>query len=219
MTGHSDPDLHHAISLRPLPFHLTHTPEPAPTKQPAQTSSYEDVDADAADPARQRPGYHRSSSDEAQDVERDASIPAYNAGNDPYSLRYGLKTEEQLETIKANSGKKRSGGVSGCVGKPKDVWRARKLTGFYEAQNENIERLLKPVDQHVQDAKDEQGADALQYKIAVTGSFIANILLAVLQLYGAISSGSLSLFTTMADAIFDPCRCVLHPALKDRIKY
>jgi len=48
----------------------------------------------------------------------------------------------------------------------------------------------------------------MQYKIAVTGSFVANIALAVLQIYGATTSGSLSLLTTMADAIFDPCRCV-----------
>jgi cation diffusion facilitator family transporter len=60
------------------------------------------------------------------------------------------------------------------------------------------------VDDHVREAKEEQGADALQYKIAVNGSFAANIILAVLQIYGAVSSGSLSLFTTMADAIFDP---------------
>ena len=36
------------------------------------------------------------------------------------------------------------------------------------------------------------------------GSFIANVLLAVLQLYAAASSQSLSLFTTMADSLFDP---------------
>lgn len=43
-----------------------------------------------------------------------------------------------------------------------------------------------------------------RYLIAVNGSFAANILLAILQLYGAIASGSLSLFATMADSVFDP---------------
>lgn len=43
-----------------------------------------------------------------------------------------------------------------------------------------------------------------RYLIAVNGSFACNIILAILQLYGAIASGSLSLFATMADAIFDP---------------
>jgi len=58
----------------------------------------------------------------------------------------------------------------------------------------------------------------MQYKIAVTGSFVANVLLAVLQIYGAVSSSSLSLFTTMADAIFDPCRFV-HRSYKSRARW
>lgn len=82
--------------------------------------------------------------------------------------------------------------------------RARKLKGFYESQNENIERLLKPVEDHSREALEEAGADHLKFKIAVHGSFAANVILAGLQLYGAIASGSLSLFTTMADALFDP---------------
>jgi cation diffusion facilitator family transporter len=45
--------------------------------------------------------------------------------------------------------------------------------------------------------------------IAVHGSLAANILLSVLQLYAAISSGSLSLFATMADSIFDPLSNIL----------
>lgn len=231
-----DPDLHHAISLRPSPFHANPPPasatlnnsqylplqEPPRTvaKAPATSSAYET--SDTADPARQRPTFQRNSS-EHDDVERGNSLPAYDASNDPYNLSSGIKTDEQLETIKANTGKRRT------IGNPKKAVHARRLQGFYEAQNENIERLLKPVNEHVcllrtllgglslvsgcdiltcdqvRQAKEEQGADALQYKIAVTGSFVANILLAILQIYGAVSSGSLSLFTTMADAIFDPC--------------
>lgn len=64
--------------------------------------------------------------------------------------------------------------------------------------------LLKPVDDHRAEAKQAAGDNQLKYKIAVYGSFVANLMLAGLQLYGAISSGSLSLITTMADAIFDP---------------
>lgn len=79
-----------------------------------------------------------------------------------------------------------------------------RVQGFYNRQNETIERLLKPVEEHVAEAKQEYGDDKLKYKIAVWGSFAANIVLCALQLYGAITSGSLSLFTTMADAIFDP---------------
>jgi cation diffusion facilitator family transporter len=81
---------------------------------------------------------------------------------------------------------------------------ARRLEGFYQAQNETIERLLKSVEEHCAEARQEQGEDHLKFKIAVWGSLVANIILTGLQLYAAISSGSLSLFTTMADAIFDP---------------
>jgi cation diffusion facilitator family transporter len=60
------------------------------------------------------------------------------------------------------------------------------------------------VDDHRRDAKEEEGANQLKYRIAVVGSFAANVILAILQLYAAASSKSLSLFTTMADSLFDP---------------
>jgi cation diffusion facilitator family transporter len=81
---------------------------------------------------------------------------------------------------------------------------ARRVEGFYQAQNETIERLLKSVEEHRADARQEQGEDHLKVKIAVWGSLAANVILSGLQLYAAITSGSLSLFTTMADAVFDP---------------
>ena len=82
--------------------------------------------------------------------------------------------------------------------------QARRVTGFYQAQNDTIERLLKSVEEHRAEARQEQGDDHVKFKIGVWGSFMANVVLAILQMYAAISSGSLSLFTTMADSIFDP---------------
>lgn len=67
---------------------------------------------------------------------------------------------------------------------------------FYEAQNELIDRLLKTVDEHRSDAKQERGSTRLKYILAVQGSFAANVVLSGLQLYAAISSGSLSLFAS-----------------------
>jgi cation diffusion facilitator family transporter len=116
--------------------------------------------------------------------------------NDPYHLSASLKTETDLSVIRAN--------CCGPVRLSKKSRIARKLKGFYEAQNENIMMMLKPVDDHRAEAKQAEGDNQLKYKIAVYGSFIANVILAGLQMYGAISSGSLSLITTMADAIFDP---------------
>ncbi|KAK0312995.1 hypothetical protein LTR01_002659 [Friedmanniomyces endolithicus] len=227
MTSPQDADLHHAISLRPHPFHQNPPPastqnatshsylpvlgpeshqSPAvpTTKKPGHTSAVETMST-ADEPARQRPVFQSRDSIDEGDVERGNSLPDYNDANDPYSLRHGLKTEEDLEIIKANSGKKRSMVTCGIGRDPVAAYKAHKLQGFYEQQNENIERLLKPVDEHVRQAREEREAEGLQYKIAVTGSFIANLILAALQIYAAASSKSLSLFTTMADAIFDPC--------------
>ncbi|OQO09744.1 hypothetical protein B0A48_05147 [Cryoendolithus antarcticus] len=154
---------------------------------------------------RPRPAFtHRDSTEQARaaDIELQ-SLPSYTDANDPYSLRHGLKTATDLDTIRANTSRKRTAGCT-PVAAGKEAWKTRKLEEFYETQNENISRLLKPVDDHVREAKEKQDSEALQFKIAVHGSFAANIILAGLQLYAAISSGSLSLFTTLADAIFDP---------------
>jgi cation diffusion facilitator family transporter len=122
--------------------------------------------------------------------------------NDPYRLQSAYKTAHDLQAIRANTSRKRDG--CGPVTFTKDARKARKVEKFYETQNENIQRMLKPVHAHVADARQEQGDNHLKFQIAVYGSFVANVVLSGLQLYGAISSGSLSLFTTMADAIFDP---------------
>jgi hypothetical protein len=57
---------------------------------------------------------------------------------------------------------------------------------------------------HTAEAREEEDASALKVKIAIRASFICNCLLAVLQLYAAFSSLSLSLFATAIDSVFDP---------------
>jgi len=146
-----------------------------------------------------RPVYTHDA-DSAVDTEAQRS-PSYTPENDPYHLAASLKTPEQITAIRSNSSRKREHTVCAPI---TQSTKTRRLQQFYESQNENIERLLKPVDDHRREAKEEAGADAFQYKVAVYASFAANICLAVLQLYGAIASGSLSLFTTCADAVFDP---------------
>jgi len=125
---------------------------------------------------RPRPTYTHRNSSENPDVELQ-SLPGYNDANDPYSLRHGLKTASEIGTeivnIKANTSRKRT--TCTPVAKGKDAWKARKLEEFYESQNEKIERLLKPVDDHVREAKEKQDSEALQYKIAVHGSFIVHL--------------------------------------------
>lgn len=219
VTMSQDADLHRAISMRPSPFHahperstalpsgiipvLPYANSSESKPKPGVSTAYEAADpsTDSHDPVA-RPGFSRTESVPEDDVE-DQRLPSYTEENDPFRLSSRLKTAQQIESIRANTSRKRSGGCD-PLSQSQSALKARKIQGFYESQNENIERLLKPVDEHVRQAREEVGADQLKYRIAVYGSFAANIMLAALQLYGAISSGSLSLFTTMADAIFDP---------------
>jgi len=214
----SDPDLHRAISLRPSPFHAHPEPSTRITQLPAgvlpvlplpqtkagasNSTSYEVNESHDPVP---RPAYARNVS-EAEDVEGEA-LPSYASENDPLDLSSRLKSATQLDAMQANTSRRRQGAKDrfcAPVVQTKDAIQLRKVRGFYEGQNEAIERMLKPVDDHRREAKEEAGAENLQYKIAVYGSFAANVVLAGLQMYGAVSSGSLSLFTTTADAVFDP---------------
>jgi divalent metal cation (Fe/Co/Zn/Cd) transporter len=125
--------------------------------------------------------------------------PRYTRENDPFQLSTKLKTEAEIDRIQANTARRRTGSRNGGA-----QTSSRKLQGFYRDQNANIERLLKPVDEHVRLARELNSQNHLRYRIAVYASFGANIVLAMLQVYAAIASRSLSLFTTMADSIFDP---------------
>ncbi|USP74777.1 uncharacterized protein yc1106_02051 [Curvularia clavata] len=216
----TEPDLHHAISMKPHPFHthpdrIERTSSPHVHLHPSSSNSTSHVDSapGQAKPAASSTAIERSPStatdhharhvpaSASQDVESQ-SPPAYTSDTDPYRLAAAIKPESELALIRANTSRKRDG--CGPISLNSKARTAKKLEEFYSAQNENIERLLKPVDDHRRAAKEEDHANHLKYKIAVIGSFAANILLAVLQLYAAISSQSLSLFTTMADSLFDP---------------
>lgn len=212
----SEPDLHRAISMKPHPFHA-HPPQSSRTASPHPAALHTSSDSahvsigkydgsstaietsapvdDTNDPVARHVPVRDS------DLERQ-SLPHYTLENDPYRLADRLKPQDELDRIRANTSRKRDG--CGPIVLNKTAARGRKLEQFYEAQNENIERLLKPVDDHRRDAKEEEGANHLKYRIAVVGSFAANICLAAIQLYAAVSSHSLSLITTMADSLFDP---------------
>ncbi|KAI9013147.1 hypothetical protein BC832DRAFT_282184 [Gaertneriomyces semiglobifer] len=99
----------------------------------------------------------------------------------------------------------------------------KRVAEFYEDQNDEIRRLLSPMESTPEESEEiETSRHSKQFrlKIAIQGSFIANVLLSVLQLYAAISSGSMSLFATMADSIFDPLsNLILNLAHKTSVKW
>ncbi|BCR98544.1 cation diffusion facilitator family transporter [Aspergillus luchuensis] len=149
---------------------------------------------------------HLSTSDEES-----SPPPRYTRENDPFQLASKLKSPEEIARMQPQANISRKRHTSGCLphsANPRNALASslasKQLQTFYESQNENIQRMLKPVEEHVRDARETNSSNQLKYKIAVWGSFAANVILCVLQLYGAISSSSLSLYTTMADAVFDP---------------
>lgn len=104
---------------------------------------------------------------------------------DPYAIMDGYKSEAELAELR----RRRKTG--------------KKLEKYYRRQNNLIDSMLKSMEEHTEDAKNEEEASRLPVKIAVWASLIANFVLCVLQLYGALSSGSLSLIATGVDSVFD----------------
>ncbi|KAF9040285.1 hypothetical protein BDZ89DRAFT_1129188 [Hymenopellis radicata] len=124
-----------------------------------------------------------------KDVERAPSLVSSTTtqASDPFELRKGAKTEGELKELRRRGG--------GSV-----------VARYQSKQNEAstlIEYLLKPLDEHAMEAKDEEDAARLFVKLAVWASLISNVALCVLQMYAAISSLSLSLLATGIDSVFD----------------
>ena len=202
----SDPR-EHSLSFHPHPFHLQHPfREDAPTPVGGQNIQRGKGVSSAFEPESEAIPRERSLA--AAGDSESQRLPVYTRENDPYELSTKLKSQVEIDAIKANTSRKRYGGNNNfpftAISSYNPKSHTSKLQNFYSSQNDNIQRLLKPVDEHVRQAKETNTANHLRFNIAVYGSFVANVVLAVLQLYGAISSGSLSLFTTMADAVFDP---------------
>ncbi|KAH9948224.1 CDF manganese transporter [Amylocystis lapponica] len=104
---------------------------------------------------------------------------------DPYLLRRGIKTDDELAAIRSL---RKSG---------------KKLERFHKRQNDLITSLLKTMEEHTEEARVDEEAARLPVKIAIWASLLANLTLCILQMYGAFSSGSLSLIATAIDSIFD----------------
>ncbi|KID67343.1 cation diffusion facilitator 1, partial [Metarhizium hybridum] len=78
----------------------------------------------------------------------------------------------------------------------------KKIKSFYSNQNELIDQYLG-VGNEEQLAAEEERRMRPKIRFAVYASFFVNLCLFIIQLYAAISTGSLSLFATAADAFMD----------------
>ncbi|KAJ1345207.1 hypothetical protein BSLG_000721 [Batrachochytrium salamandrivorans] len=104
-----------------------------------------------------------------------------SSNDDPLSLRQAIVSPAVLSQLC----------LQGSSGK--------KLAAFYKNQNNLIEGLLKPPGHR----DENEEAQLFKLKLAINGSFAINILLFFLQLVGALTSGSISLLATTADAFMD----------------
>ncbi|KAH9969137.1 hypothetical protein BC827DRAFT_1168043 [Russula dissimulans] len=118
------------------------------------------------------------------DRDVDAESPRITTSRDPYNFGHGLKSDAEIAELRSRK-------------------RGKRLAKFHRHQNDLITSLLKPMEEHTEDARNEEDLSRLPVKIAVRASLFANIALAVLQIYAAVSSASLSLLATGIDSIFD----------------
>jgi hypothetical protein len=106
--------------------------------------------------------------------------------NDPLDLRKHLRDDVTQKQMKTDH----------PLAKP------RHMKKFYTRQNALIDQFLQSGDEERLAALDmvENGP---KVRFAVNASFIVNFCLFIIQMYAAISTGSLSLFATAADAFMD----------------
>ncbi|KIY50262.1 CDF-like metal transporter [Fistulina hepatica ATCC 64428] len=106
---------------------------------------------------------------------------------DPYYLKRGYKSKDDLIKLRELH--------------PKN---GKRIVDYQERQNELITSLLMPMEDHTQNALEQEKAARLPVRIAVWASLLANVVLSGLQLYAAVTSGSLSFLATALDSVFDP---------------
>ncbi|KAK0470303.1 CDF-like metal transporter [Desarmillaria tabescens] len=156
----------------------------SPLSEPRKSSR----SSSACNPPSTAPLSPARSAPDVPDLE--SSLSTVNTGpvDDPYGLRNAWRDPGDVAAL--------------C--KRWNLRKQRHIGKFYETQNEKIDALLKSMESHAQDGKDDMRDNALKVKIAVYASFTANCTLSILQLYAAISSLSLSFFATAADSVSDP---------------
>lgn len=176
-------------------FHHAHryhghssSPSPAPAAAP-EADNNGNLAAPAAADSAMTPGPSRS---RASSIGYGGLGPMTSGTEDTDPLLLRSRLVQESEIRRRHSGKGRN------------KRNERQIRDFYEAQNEHIERLLKPISKHADEDKQDRESSALKVKIAVYASIGANFALAALQMYAAVSSLSLSLFATAADSVFDP---------------
>ena len=109
------------------------------------------------------------------------------AKDDPYALR-GFKRDSK--------------GTKATQQAPQR--KDRKIKRYYNRQNALIDAYLGSSNEEALEIEDTL-ANGGKVKFAVNASFVCNFFLFVIQMYAAVSTGSLALFATAADAFVSIC--------------
>ena len=160
----------------------TSAPMATGPSSPKSLSNQSTVAAQDKDTIEQLPSAANAPTQEAKD---DATITVDSIG-DPLDLGRHRREDITQKQMKA----------AHPMAKPKHMKK------FYTRQNALIDQFLQSGDEERLAALDhlENGP---KVKFAVNASFVVNFCLFIIQMYAAISTGSLSLFATAADAFMD----------------
>ncbi|KAF8627252.1 hypothetical protein AX15_004458 [Amanita polypyramis BW_CC] len=104
--------------------------------------------------------------------------------HDPFQLNVGVLSEEQIAGLR----RRRKGTV---------------VAEYQKKQNNLVQYVLKPMEEHTEESKAGEEAARLPIKIAIWASLVGNFALCIIQLWAAITSLSLSLLATGIDSLFD----------------
>ncbi|KAH7073942.1 cation efflux family-domain-containing protein [Paraphoma chrysanthemicola] len=127
-----------------------------------------------------------SVTDASRVAQDDATITVDSLGPDPLDLKRHVRENISEKHMKADY----------PLAKPKHMKK------FYTRQNALIDQFLQSGDEERLAALD-QVENGPKVRFAVNASFLVNFFLFIIQMYAAISTGSLSLFATAADAFMD----------------
>ncbi|KAF8347078.1 CDF-like metal transporter [Amanita rubescens] len=120
-------------------------------------------------------------------MERDAEGalgPSPVIPQDPFQLRVGLLSDEQIDGLRRRK-------------------KGKMVAEYQKKQNDLVQYILKPMENHTEESKVDEEAVRLPVKIAVYASLVGNFVLAAVQLWAAITGLSLSLLATGIDSLFD----------------
>ena len=106
---------------------------------------------------------------------------------DPYSLRVSKREDD-------DNNKRKS------ILKVPSHGKARGVKKYYNRQNALIDAYLNNSEEEATEVEDTL-QNGWKVKLAVNGSFSVNFFLFIILIYAAVSTGSLSLFGTAADAV------------------